>query len=240
MGKLYIEIKEVFCRECGKFYQFVVGGINVEEIPCPQCSNVMWSGDADLVEATVRNITIDTLTWEIKSEVAEGRYNGETVALMTYVKNDGDTDNGRLFTIFTIPTEYAREKIAQEFNQTLEEFLVEYTGDSTDGWPEVAAQEGMLIEGVGEQPDASYRDVGLFFAEYEAEGYSQKFWTPYTDHRSRIGEAFKVVRRLGDKEDEVDSECLPMWKIRFKDGFEVSAFPEEIIPSAILSNGGQI
>lgn len=90
----------------------------------------------------------------------------------------------------------------------------------------------------GEQLYDQDRDVSFHFAEYEAEGYSQKFWTPYTDYKSRIGETFKVVRRIGD--NEVDAECLPIWKIKFKDGFEISAFPEEIIPSAILANGGQI
>ena len=66
----------------------------------------------------------------------------ETVTLTTYAnKTDGD-DPGRKF---TIPIEYAREKIAKWFNLTLEVFLTEYTWDWIEDWPEIAEKEGVLI-----------------------------------------------------------------------------------------------
>ena len=42
------------------------------------------------------------------------------------------------------------------------------------------------------------------------------------------GMPFQVVRRLTRQECDVD--CLPLWRIRFEDGFEMDALPDEIYP----------
>lgn len=44
--------------------------------------------------------------------------------------------------------------------------------------------------------------------------------------KAHDGQPFKVVRRLTWQ--ECDKESGPMWRIRFDDGFETDAFPEEI------------
>lgn len=46
---------------------------------------------------------------------------------------------------FTISISYAREKVLKWFNMSLEEFLGMYTWDWTEGWPELAEQDGKLI-----------------------------------------------------------------------------------------------
>lgn len=35
-------------------------------------------------------------------------------------------------------------------------------------------------------------------------------------------------------------ECLPEWKIQFKDGALIDAYPDEIIPSEMIGNGCKI
>lgn len=62
---------------------------------------------------------------------------------------------------------------------------------------------------------------------YDGYAFSEEFWTPYTDYKHKIGEKFHVVRRLTT--DDCDKECLPQWIIRFEDGTEIQAYPEEII-----------
>lgn len=74
--------------------------------------------------------------------------------------------------------------------------------------------------------------VAKCFEEYEKD-IVKTFWTPYTDYRDRIGQKFEIVRRL--TEEDVDLECLPMWRIRFKDGKEIDAYPEEIVSSEVES-----
>jgi hypothetical protein len=77
------------------------------------------------------------------------------------------------------------------------------------------------------------RLVEKLFRKCEKSGFAETFWTPYTDHKDRIGQKFEVVRRV--KEGEADLECLPLWIIRFEDGKEITAYPEEIIKKAVNS-----
>lgn len=68
-------------------------------------------------------------------------YDKENITLSTYPISD------KFYTKeFTIPTSYAREKIRKWFNMTLEQFLKEYIWEWTDGWPEIAEKEGLLID----------------------------------------------------------------------------------------------
>lgn len=60
------------------------------------------------------------------------------------------------------------------------------------------------------------------------------FVTYFDQHRDRIGQPFEVLRKITRRNAtaadlrEFDREVLPMYKIRFPDGFETAAFPDEI------------
>lgn len=60
------------------------------------------------------------------------------------------------------------------------------------------------------------------------------FTTPYEQYREREGQSFTVLRKITPetmtKADrrEYFKEVLPMYKIRFADGFEASAWPDEV------------
>lgn len=54
------------------------------------------------------------------------------------------------------------------------------------------------------------------------------FTTPFTDLREREGATFTVVRKITEPEPDFDEESLPMYRIRFDDGFETDAFPIEV------------
>lgn len=75
------------------------------------------------------------------------------------------------------------------------------------------------------------------FAAYEAAGFADTFSATYggafgSRDEECDGKKFIVVRRVPrldeDKENGADLECLPMWRIRFKDGTEMDTFPAEI------------
>ena len=74
--------------------------------------------------------------------------------------------------------------------------------------------------------------VNECFDIYEHIGLVKSFDTPYTDKENYIGMKFSVVSRVKEiKDDENEGialECLPMWNIRFENGDEISAYPEEI------------
>lgn len=78
---------------------------------------------------------------------------------------------------------------------------------------------------------------------YEQEGFSKVFWTQGGDYPEYVGKPFTVVGRtpLWDENNKnqmtADLECLPMWNIRFEDGFVMAAYPEEIIPREMKDNG---
>ena len=67
---------------------------------------------------------------------------------------------------------------------------------------------------------------------YEHIGFAETFNTPYTDKEMYKGMKFTVLDRVKEFSEETkegnDLECLPMWNIRFEDGFEMAAYPEEI------------
>jgi len=65
----------------------------------------------------------------------------ETVTLTTY-----DDNNIAIDKEFTIPTKYAREKIMEKFNQTLEFFLDNYTLGDTEWLMVIAENDGVLIK----------------------------------------------------------------------------------------------
>lgn len=69
------------------------------------------------------------------------------------------------------------------------------------------------------------------------------FTTPYQQHADREGQPFEVLAKVTEPGDHHDAEVLPMYRIRFQDGTEVDAWPEEVEepdPEAVLvinSNG---
>jgi hypothetical protein len=73
------------------------------------------------------------------------------------------------------------------------------------------------------------------FAAYEAEGFAKRFWTAYEENSKHIGKSFTVVGRVGM--DRADLCTLPMWDIRFGDGQQTTAYPEEIIEREMVNNG---
>lgn len=70
------------------------------------------------------------------------------------------------------------------------------------------------------------------FDLYEKFGFKDKFDTPYEDYQKYNGQSFEVVRRMSYVNDNIHLECLPKWIIRFEDGVEIEAWPEEICKTA--------
>lgn len=54
------------------------------------------------------------------------------------------------------------------------------------------------------------------------------FASPYEQHRDRVGQRFSPVRVIDAPDASHDSEALPMYVIRFEDGTEIEAWPEEV------------
>lgn len=71
---------------------------------------------------------------------------------------------------------------------------------------------------------------------YEREGFARKFWSVFENVSEYQGKLFSVVGRT----KSADLECLPMWQIRFSNGEEISAYPDEIIPSEMKAQGCNI
>lgn len=82
--------------------------------------------------------------------------------------------------------------------------------------------------------------VGDCYRLYEKEGFNKKFWSNGGDFKQYHGKAFSVIGRtpIYDGNNRgADLECLPMWQIRFEDGTEISAYPDEVIPSEMKDAG---
>lgn len=61
---------------------------------------------------------------------------------------------------------------------------------------------------------------------YETEGFCDTFKSPYDGMKQHNGKSFEVVRRCTEK--DMDIEWLPAWVIKFQDGVQINAVPEEI------------
>ena len=57
--------------------------------------------------------------------------------------------------------------------------------------------------------------------------FSKKFHSPYNQYRDRNGQSFEVLEPIMN--DQKDVEVGSMYKIKFQDGVEIDAWPEEII-----------
>lgn len=86
--------------------------------------------------------------------------------------------------------------------------------------------------------------VDRCFDEYEKEGFSKVFISPYTlgGDIDRNGSKIEVLGRVMPVTEKYHGEgtavleALPMWRIQFRDGEILNALPEEIIPSEIQEN----
>lgn len=56
-----------------------------------------------------------------------------------------------------------------------------------------------------------------------------KFRAVYDQHSNRDGEEFFLVKVIDTPDESHDAEVLPMYLIRFNDGQEIEAWPEEIM-----------
>ena len=58
--------------------------------------------------------------------------------------------------------------------------------------------------------------------------YRTTFTTPYDQYADRQDQPFDVLAKITEPDDEHDEEVLPMYRIRFADGFVTEAWPEEV------------
>jgi hypothetical protein len=54
------------------------------------------------------------------------------------------------------------------------------------------------------------------------------FTTPYEQHKEREGQKIEVLAIISESDKTHDVEVLPMYKVRFSDGVEIEAWPEEL------------
>lgn len=59
--------------------------------------------------------------------------------------------------------------------------------------------------------------------------YRTTFRTPYDQHRDRTGQPFTVLQVIDTPDSDHDAEVRPMYRIRFADGTEIEAWPEEVL-----------
>lgn len=55
------------------------------------------------------------------------------------------------------------------------------------------------------------------------------FATPHRQHADRRGQPFELLRAITQPDETHDPEVLPMYAIRFEDGAEIDAWPDEVL-----------
>lgn len=75
------------------------------------------------------------------------------------------------------------------------------------------------------------------FDMYETEGFTDVFNTPYEECSEYNGQKYEIVRRASYVNGDCDMECLPQWIIKFEDGKEINAYPEEICKIEVNMRG---
>jgi len=105
-------------------------------------------------------------------------------------------------------------------------------------WEEIKIKYPEYREDMSEEREKEF--VSDCFDAYEKEGFAKKFWSQGGDYRHLHGKHFEVIERVPIYDGEnngADLERLPMWFIKFENGFEMAAYPDEIIPSEMRDNG---
>ena len=67
-----------------------------------------------------------------------------------------------------------------------------------------------------------------WWSSHPRAGTMARFESPYDQYRERNGQTIEIVRRIEEADAEHDEEVLPMFIVRFEDGEEIEAWPEEI------------
>jgi hypothetical protein len=130
--------------------------------------------------------------------------------------------------------------------------LVRYDSDGTYEVRSTIRDANGLQPGNGYQVVATKDDLisyldGFEFAESDADTiaaawqayevnrqqlmttYRSTFTTEFEQYADREGQRFEVLRVITTADATHDAEVLPMYRIRFPDGFETDAWPEEVI-----------
>ncbi len=58
--------------------------------------------------------------------------------------------------------------------------------------------------------------------------FRDTFTTPFDQYSERKGQPFEVVGKITEPDADHDFEVLPMYRIRFADGVEIEAWPDEV------------
>ena len=86
--------------------------------------------------------------------------------------------------------------------------------------------KGFDVETASFEDELAYRQDA--FDMYETEGFTDTFETPYEECSEYNGKKYEIVRRSSYENGDCDMENLPQWIIKFEDGKEINAYPEEI------------
>lgn len=71
-------------------------------------------------------------------------------------------------------------------------------------------------------------ECGEVMLERDLTPVGTTFNSPFDQYRTRNGQSFTLMRVVDEPDDQHDEENLPMAVIRFGDGVEIEAWPEEI------------
>jgi len=158
------------------------------------------------------------IEWDIDSD--------EETVLPTEIKIPyGITDDDEISNYLSDVTGYCH-KGYQLVETNIKHVMVESWADMQEKYP-------MDRSEMTEEEEIEF--VEDCFNLYEKEGFSPKFWTPFSDNADRIGLPIKIVGRI-ETDSIHDLSCLPMWRARLA-GSESEGFPEEVIPSEMTANG---
>lgn len=103
-----------------------------------------------------------------------------------------------------------------------------------ESWEDMKKKYPMIRDEMSEEEERAF--VEDCFKLYEQEGFSPRYWSPFTDNAERIGQKVEIIGRCAAGED-CDLEVLPMWKARLEDGTELDVYPEEVVPKEMKANG---
>ena len=74
-----------------------------------------------------------------------------------------------------------------------------------------------------------------FDAYEQSDKVAETFWNQGGDYKQYIGKPFSIIGRSTEK--DVHLSVLPMWNIKFDDGTEIAAYPDEIFEREQKENG---
>lgn len=105
--------------------------------------------------------------------------------------------------------------------------------EESDAMKEIAGRLGLerarqiAHRALDRHMDAGAEPVGEAAAEAPT-AFRAAFQTPHEQHRDRNGQPFTLVRKIEEPDATHDAEVLPMYVVRFDDGVEIEAWPDEV------------